>query len=154
MNKKIPEVGFGTIELAREIVVYLGGDATIIKDNWCYPQLRKAFPELMEAYFSLIENATTGDPSYAAYAAGMYLEMPKERVFSVIENATTGDPAYTACWAGIKLGMPRERVFSVIENATTGDPAYAACWACIKLGMPMGRVSKVLEKLVKKGDTV
>jgi hypothetical protein len=108
---QIPAVGIETIESAREIVEYLGGDSSIIKNCWCYPQLRKAFPELREAYFELIEKATTGDVAWAAYHAGRHLGMPKERVFAVIENSTTGEVSQAAYWAGRNLGIPKDHVF-------------------------------------------
>jgi hypothetical protein len=85
-TNRMPAVGLETIESAREIVEYLGGDPSIIRDDWCYPQLKEAFPELKEAYFELIEKATTGNVAFAAYLAGINLGMPRERVFAVIEE--------------------------------------------------------------------
>jgi hypothetical protein len=144
-KNQMPSLGIETAESARKIVKYLGGDSSIIKDNWCYPQLKRAFPELKEAYFELIENATTGDVAMAAYWAGRHLGMPKERVFTAIENATTGDVARAAHYAGRNLGMPKGRVFTVIEKATTGEVAWAAYFTGLDLGMPKERVFAVIK---------
>jgi hypothetical protein len=108
-NQQMPAVGIESVKSAREIVAYLGGDPSIIGDDWCYPELEKAYPELKEAYFELIEQATHDYVASAAYWACIYLGMPKERVFSVIEKANTKDVRAMAYWAEKKLGMPKER---------------------------------------------
>ena len=106
---KMPAVGLESVESAREIVAYLGGDPSIIGDDWCYPELENAFPDLKEAYFKLIEKATSGYVASAAYWACIFLGMPKERAFSIIEKATTKDGRAMAYWAEKNLGMPQER---------------------------------------------
>ena len=152
-TKQMPAVGIETVESAREIVAYLGGDPLIIGDYWCYPELKEAFPELKAAYFDLIEKATTGDVARAACRAGMFLDMPKERAFYAIENATAGEVSRYAYVAGMHLNMPKERVFAVIEKATTGEVDRYAYLAIMHLGMPHDRVAAVIERWRNKNKS-
>ena len=85
-----------TIVFARQLIAYLGGDAGKIEDDWCWHTFAINYPELKgkaEQYFA---EATTGDPSLAAYMMVEYGGSERDWAEGIIERATTGNPAWAA----------------------------------------------------------
>ena len=90
MNKPIcPDVF--DVHFGRELVEYLGGDASIIEDDDCWNEFGKKFPELIEPAMRYFEQAETGDPAFAAADLVHYCGAPVERAMRVCE-APTGAP--------------------------------------------------------------
>jgi len=56
-----------TIDFARELVKYLGGDPTKINNRDCWRSLVRKYPELREKAEKYFATAKTGDPARAAY---------------------------------------------------------------------------------------
>ena len=127
MNKPICPDVFG-VEFGRELVEYLGGDASIIEDDDCWKEFGKKFPELIEPAMRYFENATTGNPARAATNLVHFCGASLERAMRVCENAATGDPAWAAYWLVSNCGAPVEWAMRICEQAETGSPSWAAYW--------------------------
>ncbi len=106
-----------TVDFGRKLIAYLGGDASIIKDSWCWKDFAKHFSHLREKAEKYFEEAQEGDPSWAAYNMHVYCGSSKEWTEKVIENAKTGDPAWCAYLMRKYYGSSKEWLDKVINNA-------------------------------------
>ena len=97
-----------TTDFGRELVKYLGGDASEVEDGDCWKDFGVQFPELVEPAMTYFEKATTGDPAYAAYCLVLDCHGDLERAMRVCETATTGDPALAAYCLVRDCDAPRE----------------------------------------------
>jgi len=108
-----------TTAFGRELVAYLGGDPTKVEDDDCWKDFVRKFPELREAAEKYFEEATTGDPSEAAYAMCNYCGSSREWAEKVIEKATSGKPSEAAYLMHRDHGSSREWVEKVQKNNKT-----------------------------------
>jgi len=116
-----------TVDFARRLIAYLGGDPAPIKNHWGWRELARHYPELRKKLERYFEQVRTGDPAMFAFYMGLYFHSDRRWVEKVIENAKTGNPALYAR----RLVYPgsitsREWAKKVIEQAQSGDPAWAA----------------------------
>src|SRR3972149_4197031 len=105
---------------ARDFIAYLGGDASIVKDNWCWSDFGKHFQHLREKAEQFSAAAATGDPPSAAYGMCKYCGSTREWAEGVFERLPRGRPAdhhYLACHDGRHAA---ERLGAGIERAATG----------------------------------
>jgi len=119
---------------ARDFIAYLGGDASIVKDNWCWSRFGEHFQHLREKAEQFFAAAATGDPPSAAYGMCKYCGSTREWAEGVIERAATGDPAWAAYLMCSYCGSTREWAEGVIERAATGNPPWAAYSMCSSRG--------------------
>ena len=117
---------FFTIEFARELIEYLGGDPTPIEDDWYWEEFARTYPELRKKAERYFESAQTGDPSWAACHMHRCCGSSQEWAERVIENARTGDPAIAAYQMHRFCGSSHEWAERVIESAQVGNPDWAA----------------------------
>ena len=80
----------------KKLIKYLGGDPSLVKDDWCWEQFAKTYPELIKRAEEYFEEATTGNPSFAAYKMVYHCNSKREWAEHVIENDTVGYPVYAA----------------------------------------------------------
>jgi len=138
------------MEFARKLIVHLGGDATPVEDDWCWndfielPDFDRLLPLMMD-YF---ENATTGNPSLAAYQLHIDYDddVPLDWAQRVVEKDMTGNPSWFAYKLHMFDGAPLDWAQRVIENATTGDPSWAAYWLHRNCDAPLDWAQRVVEK--------
>src|SRR3990172_2229690 len=93
-----------TVDFARRWIAAHGADPTPVQDGWCWRDFANAYPQLREAWFAEIERATVCGPAWAAYYAGLYLGMPRERVYAVIERARQRVPLHVEVGIGKNWG--------------------------------------------------
>lgn len=95
--KNLPECpSFFDVPWAKKFLSALGADTSIIKDNWCWEDFGKHFQKYKKVFENFLENAKTGDPSWAAYILCRDFGSPKEWAEKTIENAKTGNPSLAA----------------------------------------------------------
>ena len=115
-----------TTRFARELVKYLGGNPTPIKDDWCWKEFAEAYPELRQKAERYFESAKTGGPGYAAYRMVHDCGSSREWAERIIEHAQTGNPSWAAFCMVHDCDSSRKWAERVIERAETGNPAWAA----------------------------
>src|SRR3972149_5610268 len=111
---------------ARDFIAYLGGDASIVKDNWCWSRFGKHFQHLREKAEQFFAAAATGNPACGAYLMCRDCGSTREWAEGVIERATAGDPPWAAYSMCSSRGSTKEWAEGVIERASGGNPAAAA----------------------------
>jgi len=91
-----PEDEF-TVEFAKELVTYLGGDSSKIdKEDDCWDTIRENFPNLIPKIKRYFEEAKAGNVPLGAYYLSRYCKVNPKWAMKVIENSTTGDIAWAA----------------------------------------------------------
>ena len=102
-----------TTEFGRQLIGWLGGNVSIIRNNWCWRDFATAFfafRSQVEQYFA---EATVGNPADAAYWMCWRCGSSREWAERVIEQAKTGDPAQAAYWMWKCCGSSQEWAESV-----------------------------------------
>ena len=92
----------------RKLVEHLGGDASKIKEDDCWPEFGLNYPELLQPAMQYFENAKTGYPSLAAYLLVQFSKAPLSWGMRVIENAKTGRTSLAAYFLVKHCNAPQE----------------------------------------------
>jgi len=96
------------VEFGRRLVAHLGGDASKVKDGWCWEKFAAAFPELCSAAEGFFAAAQTGDPAWVAYRMSCDCGSSREWAEKIIAAAKTGNPAWVAYRMSCVCGSSRE----------------------------------------------
>ena len=136
MNFQKPEcpILYFTTNFFKELIQYFLQQEIDIPYGAHWVWFIEQFPELKEKVEEYFENATTGDPSLAAYYMVKYCDSSTTWAEKIIENATIGDPSWAAYCMADDGGSSKEWAERVIENAKIGNPSYAAYRMVIDCG--------------------
>jgi len=140
-----------TLDFARNLVRYLGGDESKITNNDCWRSLGLKFPDLVQKAMNYFESDKTGNPSNAAYCLVYYCGAPLRWAMGVVEKAKTGDPSDAAYRLVCSCEAPLEWAMGVVEKAKTGNPSNAAWYLVRYYEAPLEWAMGVVEK-AKTGD--
>ncbi|MFH1742554.1 MAG: hypothetical protein ABIH23_26415 [bacterium] len=123
-----------TLDFARELVAYLGGDPTQIIEGDCWGSLGKKYAALMPKVMRYFERAKKGNVAIAAYSLCRDCNAPLDWAKRQIEHST-GDVAWAAYSLCRYCGAPLDWSQRQIERGI-GDVAWAASLLCRYCGAP------------------
>jgi len=131
----------------RQLVVYLGGDPSLIKGDWTWAEFGEQYPELIEPAFELFRTAQEGDPAYGIYALACWCGLDLKRALDALQKVEVGNPAWEIFLLALDGMLGAEMALSAIRKVKVGDPAWAIYLLARYYGLDVERALEAIRQI-------